>query len=270
MRVLIVGDYAHPDFSVPRAWLQRNVDLAEAPTIQTALEHVRAMLMAPSTIVLAQSRPGQLSTHDVDVLHRAAPLARVVALLGTWCEGEPRSGHPWPGVPRVYWYQWQTRLVRELTSPRLRVLPRTATPAEQLFQVMADIELGAGPIAIHTPQRASFEALADAVRMGGYSAAWCRPGDPLLRQNVTAAIFDTTNVDAHVAHELARVAQQTRPAPLVVLIGYPRRYEIDQALAAGAATVVAKPFLVADLLGELARSAGSAASPVCRPGRAAG
>src|SRR5262245_46214259 len=60
----------------------------------------------PDLILLVASRPGRFSAAEVEALHRRAPLARLVALLGTWCEGEVRSGHPWPGVNRIYAHQW--------------------------------------------------------------------------------------------------------------------------------------------------------------------
>ena len=70
-------------------------------------------LPAPHGIVLAQAYPGQFSPVAIDRLRNLAPLARLIAILGSWCEGEPRSGHPLPGVIRIYWHQAAERIRRE-------------------------------------------------------------------------------------------------------------------------------------------------------------
>ena len=78
--------------------------------------------IAVDVIVVAQAYPGQFSGEALDRLARLAPLARVVVLLGSWCEGEVRSGRPWPGAIRVYWHQWPARCAQELGRLRARAL----------------------------------------------------------------------------------------------------------------------------------------------------
>ena len=51
---------------------------------------------SPDVIVVAQAFPGQFSHQAIDRLRRLAPLARMVGLMGSWCEGEMRTGSPWP------------------------------------------------------------------------------------------------------------------------------------------------------------------------------
>ena len=58
------------------------------------------------------SRPGGRSAAA------PGPLARIVGLLGSWCEGEVRSGRPWPGAMRIYWHQWPGRWHAELDRLR--------------------------------------------------------------------------------------------------------------------------------------------------------
>ena len=68
----------------------------------------------PDLIVIAQTFPGQFSHQAVERLRRLAPLARVVGLMGSWCDGEMRTGSPWPAVVRTYWRQWTARCHRQL------------------------------------------------------------------------------------------------------------------------------------------------------------
>ena len=58
--------------------------------------------------------PGQFSCEAIDRIRTRAPLARLVGLLGSWCEGEVRSGQPWPGTIRIYAHQWPGRAEQEL------------------------------------------------------------------------------------------------------------------------------------------------------------
>jgi hypothetical protein len=92
----------------------------------------------PDVIVVAQARPGEFSHQAVDRLRRLAPLARIVGLMGSWCEGEMRSGSPWPASARVYWHQWPARCGGELGHlargvPSSWSLPITATEEERLL-----------------------------------------------------------------------------------------------------------------------------------------
>ena len=80
--VWLVGEIEHPDFAETVALVRDAASVGSLP---------------PELIVMAQSRPGVFSAQWIERLRRSAPLAGVVALLGTWCEGETRSGRPAPG-----------------------------------------------------------------------------------------------------------------------------------------------------------------------------
>src|SRR5690349_7541486 len=92
--VQIIGDVDHADFR-------------EAIALLRAQSRVVASADAlPELIVVAQSRPDSITSAQVEPFRRWAPLAGVVTLLGSWCEGETRTGRPLPGVERIYWYQF--------------------------------------------------------------------------------------------------------------------------------------------------------------------
>lgn len=103
--VWLVGDVEHPDF-------------AEAAALVRATAIVGPGL--PELIVLAQSRPGVIRLREIERLRRSAPLSGEVSLLGSWCEGETRTGKPAAGVRRLYWYEfpswWRRQLVLHATG----------------------------------------------------------------------------------------------------------------------------------------------------------
>ena len=113
LQVLFVGNRQHAEFRDVIRWLGDWADVKYAQDV-TAARQVFASQEAVRLIVVAQSRPGEFRAADIEQLHASAPLARLVSLLGGLCEGEARSGSPWPGVPRIYWHQWQARCESEL------------------------------------------------------------------------------------------------------------------------------------------------------------
>ncbi len=75
------------------------------PNVPAAAEHLGATAAHCDLIVLCESRRGQFSAEAIDGLRRLAPLARIWRVLGSWHEGEPRSGHPPAGCVSTYWHQ---------------------------------------------------------------------------------------------------------------------------------------------------------------------
>jgi DNA-binding NarL/FixJ family response regulator len=136
--ILLVGDGDRSEFR--EAWsalqaLGRVTGIVEAESAAAALAEGQVVA---DLIVVAQAFPGQFSHQAIDRLRRAAPLARVLGLLGSWCEGEMRTGKPWPGVIRSYWHQWVPRCDREVGRIRRGEssawgLPATATEEERLL-----------------------------------------------------------------------------------------------------------------------------------------
>ena len=251
--VLLIGDHQYPDFREAVWWLEQHTQLTQTPTISSGLQCLSPG-DHPQAIVIAQSRPGQFSIPLVQALHSAAPLSRLVGLLGSWCEGEMRTGRPWPGVIRVMWHQWKPRLIPQLqtasnAAPGNWSLPRTASVAEQMA-VTADAvwPRRQGLIAIHAPTFLDYRAISEACGQVGYSTAWCSPAQPLHASGFAAAIYDGIAADGPTLRSIGDVVQQLQPKPVVALLDYVRRQDFDRAMAAGVAAVVAKPLLTHDLL----------------------
>jgi hypothetical protein len=254
-RVLLIGDYQHRDFSEAVRWLTQHTRLTRQATIARGLRFL-SLGEYQDAVLLAQSRPGQFSARWVEALHVASPLTRLVGLLGSWCEGEMRTGSPWPGVIRVMWHQWQPRLVPQLQADSVASgswsLPRTANVAEQMAETADAVwQRCQGLVAIHAQSFRTYCAISDACRQVGYSTAWCSPAQPLHASGFAAAIVDGIAADGPALGLLGNLVRQIRPAPVVALLDYVRRQDFDQAMAAGVAAVVAKPLLTYDLLWHL-------------------
>jgi hypothetical protein len=254
--VLFLGDQAHQDFAEPLDWLGRHCDVRTVAT----LDQARASLSqadAPHVVLFAQSRPGQFAQSDIEAIHAEAPLSRLVVLLGSWCEGEMRTGKPWLGVVRVVWHQWAARMIPELTGSEadggsLWRLPRTASPAEQLARAAeGNWQRGQGLVVIHTRLFCDYQALSDACLAGGYSTTWDHPHHQNFARGATSVVGNMIGGDPDEAAQVAGLARRYAPAPVVVLLDFLRSDDRRRMIDAGAAAVLAKPFLVGDLLWQI-------------------
>jgi DNA-binding NarL/FixJ family response regulator len=255
--IVIVGDIRRGEFRRVRETLDGFGPLACFAAIEPAIAALRSGQVAADVIVVAQAYPGQFSAAQMDCLRQAAPVTRVVALLGSCCEGEMRTGKPWPADVRVYWHQWPARAQQELRlllAGRASTwsLPATASEEERLLAA-ADRPLPQrqGLVAIHTPSAAMENWLSAACRSCWLSTVWLRPAQPAPVRGALAAIFDGSECRGEERDELRRTAAMLAPAPVVALLDFPRIEDHERALAAGAAAVVSKPLHVEDLFWQL-------------------
>jgi len=254
--VLLVGDYGHRDLAGAAGWLSDHCHVTRWASVTAALSWVQDGQL-PDVIVLAQSHPGQLPEREIELLHAASPLSRLVALLGSWCEGETRSGRPWPGLHRVYWHQWIPRMSRELldeddSNHRLLPMPRTATANEQYERLAKTASSQRqGLIAIHTHAFRMYEALSDACAQAGLATVWFPPSRPAHSSGAAVAIWEGVSADEQETGVLEELVEQHSPAPVIALLDFLRHEDIDRLMALGASRVLAKPFLLNDLLWQL-------------------
>jgi hypothetical protein len=260
--VWLIGDANHPEFGDAvellhaTADVRRFVDAAQAVSARIDLNQNSEL------IVFAASRPGQLRERDVELLRRWLPLAGMVALLGSWCEGETRTGRPVPGVLRSYWYDFPNWWRRQQALRAAGGCPDWARPAtvdtHELGSRVATCggKSSAGLIVLQTTCWETADVLADVLQRAGYATVWIPPGGraPTLRGAV-AGIWEGRQLDAP---EIGRLDEFCRrlakdAAPVIALADFPRRDRCGAAQRAGAAAVLGKPWLNVDLLLTLER-----------------
>ena len=239
----IVGDWCHADFSAAIDWTKAQ---ARCALFAEPAHALRDRPFEPDAILLVQSRPGQISHDDVERLHAAAPLARLFALVGPWCEGELRTGQPAPGVVRVPWRAWQTRLPYELKIARR--LARTATEIERLESILATTTTRSSRsrhAIICTTSKPRYESLADALTPHGLHACWhSGTPAPLLPQPDLLIVDGWDQVTANIE-------QATQPR--LLLLDFPRPDDHQRAAAMGLDAVLALPLLHCNLTAALHR-----------------
>jgi CheY-like chemotaxis protein len=196
----------------------------------------------------------------------------MIALLGSWCEGEMRSGQPWPTVLRVYWHQALSRLGREVR--RLAAgdctswgLPLTATEEERLLtesrtDFQSAIKSGtnfqsivnstkkspsSSLIGIASKKRESFEWLSSLCRERDYPTLWLRgPRYPVV-EGLSTILFDGTDFRGTEFDALQKLIARYPDTRRIVLMDFPRVEDHDRLIKAGAVTVLSKPIHVEEL-----------------------
>jgi hypothetical protein len=248
LAVKLVGEIDHPDF----------IDAVER--IRTDATVVTDGQLF-ELVVIAQSRPGAISEPFVRSLRKAAPLAGLVGLMGSWCEGETRTGKPWPDVLRLYWHEfpawWYLQLKRRAAGlcpewARLGNLGLRMPDGE--FQPTSFCALrnpSHGVIALRTHRREAADVLATAFREAGFTTLWYGPqSNDFTVRGLLAGVWDGGQLDARESDDLAAFcrALSRDAAPVVALLDFPRRDSLDLAIQCGAATVLGKPWRNDELL----------------------
>lgn len=277
--VLMLGDWQGAEFA-PAAALTRSLcRVAELASPQDAARWLAGGgspdLLLPDLIAIALSYPGQFSAEDIDALRSHAPLTPLVAITGAWCDGELRSGTPWPGVVRVAWHQWAERFPLEaatLAAGRSSAwtLPSTATAEERLLfsdgaaDVAGHSPHWTGLVAIVSDHRETADWLMGLCRARGWPAVcmpcWqaapnsvgaggqmITPALPIALEGVGLVVWDVGPVGSETLAVWECMAPLFQEAPVLALAGFPRPDDVRRLMAMGLAAVMSKPLSTREL-----------------------
>ncbi len=255
LTALLIGDFGRQEFSEAAETIARAGKVAMVDTLADALQRIDGGQFQPDLIVLACAWPGQFDHAQLYALRRRLPLARFLSVLGSWCEGETRSGDPWPGMLRTYWHHWLPHWsseLRQFVRHQLTTwgLPTTASDDERWIGAAPLPQGGQGLILIQSATWDMAEMLCQSCQQRGYATVWMPPHGDGLVAGISAVLWDAP--DVNVA-ELGRCRQALPTAVIIALVDFPRSQEVQAARAAGVSLVMGKPLRMDDLFAELAR-----------------
>jgi hypothetical protein len=179
----------------------------------------------------------------------------MVALLGTWCEGETRTGRPWPGIPRYYWYEFPAWFRRQTMLRAAGRCPDWAQCEFGLSSAYSGVEItngsSRGVIQLSVSRRETADALTDALDAAGYATVWHHRGEFGTHvRGAAAGIWDGGQLDDSEAVDLIAFCRRLDRyhTPVIAILDFPRRDRVERALEYGAAAVLGKPWRIEDLL----------------------
>jgi hypothetical protein len=260
--ILLIGDLNRSEFQGVGEFLGSFGPVHYFSEVEAALKALALGEIVSDLTVIAQSYPGEFSQEAIDRLREASPVSRLIGLLGTWCEGEMRSGQPWPAVIRMYWHQGLDRFRREIgrlaggDCPSWG-LPITATEEDRLLAAIPPRRTGLQPVVqnglvgIVAARYESFEWLSTACRLHGYATIWLRcPHFPRV-DGLKAILADGTDFRGAEFDSFREIAARYPQTKRIALMDFPRIEDRRRLIEFGAAAVLSKPLNVEDLFEEL-------------------
>jgi len=258
--VLLVGPWTDQEFASALIEISDLKQASYAADCAEAEKLLADSLVNPQLVLLAQSLPGSYRQQEVEALQRAAPLTRIVVVAGTWCEGELRTGAPLKGVMRLYWYElarwWRTatRRVAEGLSP-LWSAPFDSSLAGRSIAQIKNLECRlAGTVVVDSPDYMVYETLSELLQPFGTDVCWNHRLPACdFPHNLIAGIWDGSQLDTNEQEQLESFCQQIHKqcGSTIVLLDFPRSEHWQLASRFGVQAVLAKPYLVDELLVEL-------------------
>jgi DNA-binding response OmpR family regulator len=255
LRVLYVGDRQYCEYVEALAFLDRSFDVAHVDDLAAACRYVRE---APIDLVVIASRwPGEHLAADFEALRDAAPFTPIVTLLGPWCEGEVRTGKPWPGAIRLYAHQFITRLTAELADGSLDAggelfsswsPPLTKTHEDRLLSDRPVRSLQSVRVGISARSRSAAGALSDVIMGAGITSVPISRDLEVEQHEFDAIVWDCVGGLPDEVPQFTKWRSPAAGVPVVVLLSFPRQRDQELAIEIGAAAIISKPFLVQDLV----------------------
>jgi hypothetical protein len=241
--VLAIGPWDQGEFALVVCKLNSSRDWLSCDSCDVATNMLLKSEFCPELILIAQTLPGSIRQDEVEELRNAAPLAQIVIVAGSWCEGELRTGTPPSGVLRMYWHElaswWPEREFSTWLDGPLAARNSHVNIANEQ----------SGTVAIYTPSLASFEALASTLALAGLDARWIRKTDT-TPDDAAIGIWDGGQLNAEELVDLQAFASEirTRNGKLVVLLDYPRKQHIEFLQQLGCQAILGKPYVVHELI----------------------
>ena len=263
--ILLVGQADRDEFVEAAQFLKRLGEVHLTRRLEEAIVQVQQGKLLPHLVVLLASRPGEFLESGVDRLRAAIPLARLVNLLGSWCEGEMRTGTPLSGMTRLYWHEWEPICERELAQlgnlPATSIggtstwsMPVTATDEERLLANRPiKFPPGTGLIAIDSPSPAMSEWMATACEKQGYSTVLCPQNLQEEKsasniRGINVVIIDASECNQAEQARIASIQAQWPSARTIVLLDFPRIEQRRHLRSQGIDTIISKPITLEGLL----------------------
>lgn len=261
--IVVIGDCCHPQWNVLWSAFDQADCVFSGPTLRTARNLVMAGLY-PDLLVLFEDHVHQFAEGDWLSFLACSPLTRTVIVFTDWCESEPRSGSPLPGVIRMHWLRWMTlgkSLIASLRQQSIDSwsLPPTASEEDRLLADLCQVTSRPNQarfkrIGVVTSSRESFAWIKQVAASMADCVFWIREGHTHIQTDSSPDLLiidgfeEAVTVQRLITTLRRGVWSGVSPVtPCVVLLNFPRWDTVDALLRLGNVRVLPKPSLLTDL-----------------------
>jgi DNA-binding NarL/FixJ family response regulator len=236
-RILVTGQF----------WEREFADLVKGVGVPTTLltcdriEQLEKLEQPFGLVLIAQAGRQTVSQEFVDRLRQMVGAeVPMVNLLGSWCEGQSRSGQPLQNVLPLYWHQWTGGLAQLL---QLAAQAR----GENRLEVYDGNSLRVGVSAL---VHAQANSLKDALEFFGVEAVWLEQAtwqsQPIEKLNAIVVDGDSNTASLH--QRLEQLRTDHPDVPVLITLNFPRKDEVLELQAMPqVAGVFSKPFDLSQL-----------------------
>lgn len=258
LQILISGDYWHEDFRQSFARLQVPATMVPSERLNLVTGDNYHL------VVLAQSRRDQISQSTIDYLRVELPEVPIVVLLGSWCEGENRSGNPLSGVTQVVWHQWESRFERFCIQLKDGLksdwhLPLTASVSDRVRDFSPDPAISQAllgkKVLVSSEDSTTFESVSDMLSVYQCSGFWAESSET-TDQDFDAICVDGNGATSELIDRICELRARFEEVPVTVMLNFPRKQDMDSLVPVGVQEVVSKPYTHNEFLHSLIRSMG--------------
>ena len=247
-RTLIVSECRSDEFRPVIDWLFENTSCLCVNSVSDAMQALEERSEFDA-IVLCQGHRGQFCQRDVIAIARLSPLARIVNVAGSWCEGELRTGTPLTGVGRVLAHACVPYL-RRMFIGLSGALPPTASNDERWLEESKRIKTkdDGSRVVVLGNDLSLVSGIAEAFERERWTAVAARPAFDFFVSSPSLVIYDASSNLQRRKDQLKKILARFSDIPVIVLLDFPRSHEIEELIECGVSCVVAKPFRLAELL----------------------
>ena len=256
---LMIGDFSSREFCSLQTDIPRFADVTSVAGCTEAVGLLKGEHAIFDLAIVAERWPGEHAQGTLEQIQRERPIMRMVAVCGSWCEGQKRSGTPWPGMLHTTWHRWlphwQDDLVR-LSNHQLPSfgMPVAASEHERTLFRKFPTHTEGKLIAIRNRREDMADMLATACRSQGYATVWLDPRHPLRLEGPDMILWEglTQQLD-----DLKNTHHRYHRTPILALLDFPRIDDVERAIAHGATEILAKPMHLEDLFTRVATLLGT-------------
>jgi hypothetical protein len=175
--LLWIGPRQHPEFSeVYRACEAIVPQLAYRSSLAEAIQRPAAQV---GHLLFSRPERSALVPAEWHALRARYPEAKWGCLLSSGCEGEMRTGDPWPDCTRFYWHQWNQVGLAWLAEDRLQLVSESLCGN--------DVPVFLTVVAASLPEA---EPWLDVAAGRQWAASWIRPGQTAPLRSVSHVLWD--------------------------------------------------------------------------------